>query len=155
MRAALVACLLVTATVARADEAKSASTWIAELIQAPARAVARTAPSFRHDAIVRGSDCMPKFKRAGVVKDEAKLRYLTCLGTWLALANIEEEWSVRTLDKLPGDNLKSFARALGKDAKLVLGAHSDGFILIGLGPTPKDGGEPAVLGILIDNSAAE
>jgi len=132
-----------------APEAQLVKDWFDNSYGAPDKATAALAKSVTQNVAIRSGDCLKKAKvKAAVADDKTKKAFVKCVGEWAEDANFSK-WEVKALADINPDGAKAFAKKLPKDSKIVMGSHSDGFIIVGLDSSSK------ITAVYVDLSAAE
>ncbi len=158
MRATIVALVLSVSVSASADqklkkqpplaaEAQLVKDFFEATHAAPDKAIAQLAASVQQAVVIRPSNCIKKVQ-AKVATAATKKQLVKCLGEW-ADAETLDGWAVKKREDIHPEGPSGFAKKLPKDAKLVMGSYSDGFILVGLDASQK------IIGVFVDLSAAE
>jgi hypothetical protein len=159
MRALVLAlCLLLTgSSLATADarapdrfHARTASSWIYNVIHTPTVALRKTDHVFRH--VVRiASPCLPKPARAGIAIGDKRAAYLACLGEALRGRKLDPTWTVIGPAKLPRPAHRSWAKSFPKQSVFVVGHHGDGYVVVALSARSSRMGR-TVTGVFVDDS---
>ena len=157
MRAVVVALLMLTTSLARADApaphrilARTAFGWVLDVVHVPSVAVRKTSGALRHDVTI-ASSCMAKHDRTGVAIGDKRGPYLACLGESLAGRKIDPTWTVVELAKLPRPAHRAWAKSFPKTSKFVVGNHEDGYIVVAF-PAHKERTGWKVSGVFVDES---
>lgn len=133
-------------------EAQFVSDFFAATHAAPDKAFGQLAKSVKQAVALREGNCLKKSKVAATITDDkGRKAFVKCVGEWAEFANFSP-WEVQTLADINPAGAKGFAKKLPKDSKIVMGSHSDGFIIVGL--ASKDSAL-SIIGVYVDLSSAE